>query len=143
MGPCSAWAGHLSCECFLTPNVQEGLWRDVEEILCLHFLFLFLLTPLMQAHVLPARAASGFLVLGQVWCFMLYKRWERLVFDHQCRPGRCPMRLAWPGTGVAVLVKHSGFLQADPSFPGAGVALALLNVLPLRCWESRVGLDAG
>lgn len=44
---------------------------------------------------------------------------------------------------MAVLVKLSGFLQADPSFPEAGVALALLNVLPFRCWKSRVCLGAG
>lgn len=73
LGPCSAWAGHLSCVCFLTPNVQEAVWRDVAEILCLHFLFLFLLTPLMQARVLPAPVALGFLLLGHGWYFMLYK----------------------------------------------------------------------
>lgn len=51
------------------------------------------------------------------------------------------MHLVRPGTGVAVLVEQRGF--SDPSFPEAGVALALLNVLPFRCWESGVGLGAG
>lgn len=99
LGPCSAWAGHLSCECFLPPNVQEAVWRDVAEILCLHFLFLFLLTPPRQPRVLPAPAALAFLVLGHVRWFMLYKRWEGLICDHQC----CDHHLAWPGTGGAVL----------------------------------------
>lgn len=121
------WASLLCV--FPDSNVQEAVWRDVAEILCLRFLFLFLLTPLMQARVLPAPAALGFLVLGHVWYFMLHKRWEGLGSDA-------------PRTRVAVLVKHSSFLQADPSFPEPGVALALLNVLPVRCWKSRVGLGA-
>lgn len=64
--------------------MQEALWRDVAEILCLHFLFLFLLTPLVQARVLPAWAALAFLVLVHVWDFVLQERQEGLVFDHQC-----------------------------------------------------------
>lgn len=105
LGPCSAWAGHLSRECFLTPNVQEVLGRDVAEILCLHFLFLFLLTPLVQARVLPARAALAFLVLVHVWDFVLQERWERLVFDHQClMPRALGMARHWCGC----LVKDSG-----------------------------------
>lgn len=55
--PCSALAGHLSHQCFLAPHVREVVLGDVAEILCLHFLFLFLLASPSQACALPARTA--------------------------------------------------------------------------------------
>lgn len=147
LGPqhCSARAGHLSHQCFLAPHVREVVLGDVAEILCLHFLFLFLLASPRQACALPARTALCALfwsISGHLYFIKDGKDWVFLIADF--RQGDIPCAWVCPGAGVAVPgeARQLSVRLLRPS-QRSGWPMLLRNILPFGWQGCGVGLGAG
>lgn len=83
----------LSHKCFLAPHVREALLGDVAEILCLRFLFLFLLAfPATRVRCWLGRPCAP--CFGP--CLLMYTlhKWKGLVF---LTAGVSPVRSVIPG----------------------------------------------
>ena len=82
--PCSPRAGHLSHKCFLAPCVREAVLGDVAEILCLRFLFLFLLAPPLARPVCCGLGEPCAPCFGPYLSFILYKSGKGCFFNSWC-----------------------------------------------------------